>query len=146
MPVPQSTSKAAVSVSEMAEICQLSRSRFYKLIEVGAFPKPVQPKSAKRPLYDQSLQQKCVEIRRTCIGANGHPILFNRMSKKATVPTKSEPKPQHAELIDALGELGLKTDAKAVATAITALFPVGADGLDQGKVIQKLFRHLKGKS
>lgn len=145
MPVSQSSSKAAVSVSEMAEICQLSRSRFYNLIQSGSFPKPVQPKSAKRPLYDQSLQQICLEIRRTCIGANGHPILFNRMKKKTTVPTKAEPKPQHAELIDALGELGLKTDAKAIATAITALFPAGIETLDQGKVLQKLFRHLKGK-
>lgn len=145
MPVPQASSKAAVSVSEMAQICQLSRSRFYNLIQSGAFPKPVQPESAKRPLYDKSLQQKCLEIRRTCIGANGHPILFNRMRKKTTVVSKSEPKLQHAELIDALGELGLKTDSKAVASAITTLFPAGVEDLDRGQVLQKLFRHLKGK-
>lgn len=145
MPVPPASSKAAVSVSEMAEICQFSRSRFYNLIKSGAFPKPVQPESAKRPLYDKSLQQKCLEIRRTCIGANGHPILFNRMRKKTTVVSKSEPKLQYAELIDALGELGLKTDAKTIATAITALFPYGIETLDQGTVLQKLFRHLKGK-
>lgn len=145
MPVPHSSSKAAVSVSEMAALCLLSRSRFYKLMESGAFPKPVQPESAKRPLYDTELQQKCLEVRRTGIGANGHPILFNRMRKKTTVPTKSEAKPQHAELIDALGELGLKTDSKAIATAITTLFPAGIETLDQGQVLQKLFRHLKGK-
>ena len=90
MYVPQSSSRAAVSVTEMAVICQLSRSRFYKLIEAGAFPKPIQPQSSKRPLYDQESQHKRLEVRRTCIGLHGHPILFNRKSKKTTVPADSE--------------------------------------------------------
>ena len=61
------------------------------------------------------------------------------------MPAKPEAKPQHSELIDALAELGLKVTSQTVASAITALFPNGIETLDQGKVIQKLFRHLKGK-
>ena len=42
MPVQQTSLKAAVSISEMSEMCRLSRSRFYSLVEAGVFPKPAQ--------------------------------------------------------------------------------------------------------
>lgn len=141
----QSSLKAAISSGEMAELCLLSRSRFFSMVKAGVFPKPVLIPTGKRAIYDQDLQQKCLDIRRTGVGLQGHPIVFNRKLKKRFSTTKSEPKPQHAELIDALGELGLKTDAKAIASAITTLFPAGIETLDQGKVLQKLFRHLKGQ-
>lgn len=144
MPAHQSSVKAAVSVSEMAELCFLSRSRFYSLVQSGAMPKPVQPESSKRPLYDQDLQQKCLEVRRTCIGLHGHPILFNRKHKTERV-AKAEAKAEHADLIDALAELGLKANSEAITGAIKRLFPTGVDGVDQGQVVTKLFRDLNQK-
>lgn len=144
--------EAVVSVRRMAELCQLSRSRFYDLVGGGVFPEPVQHPSSKRPMFDRQLQEKCLEIRRTGIGANGQPVLFNRKPKKADLPTaktvrssKREPNPDIETLVDALKWLGLTTNPQHVSEAVAALFPAGIAGLDQGDVIRKVFLHLQGR-
>jgi hypothetical protein len=146
----QPSMKSAVTVSEMAEMCQISRSRFYDLMEAGVFPKPVQHPSSKRPMFDLEMQKKCLEIRQTGIGANGQPVLFNRKLKnggQAKRQRKAEPekKAEHAELLDALKGLGLNTTAQAVTEALAHLFPAGHAELDQGDVIRKVFLHLQGR-
>ena len=141
-----------VTVQRMAELCQLSRSRFYDLVEAGVFPQPDQHPSSKRPMYDRRLQDRCLEIRRTGIGANGIPVLFNRKSKKtdtaklkADRPAKGEPNPAIEFLLDALKGLGLTPAPQVVMEAIAALYPTGIAGQDQGDVIRKTFLYLQGK-
>ena len=56
-----SISKQIVSVTEMAEMVNLSRPRFYQLLDSGFFPKPLKDKRSNRPYYDTNLQQKCLE-------------------------------------------------------------------------------------
>jgi len=134
----------------MAELCRLSRSRFYDLIEEGVFPEPVRHPAKKRPMYDRSLQEKCLEIRETGIGMSGQPVLFNRKPRKpgqVRAPRKTAPEkqPDHAQLLDALKGLGLVTTAQAVSDALAVLFPAGQAGLDQGDVIRNVFLHLQGK-
>jgi len=141
--------KSAVTVTEMAEMLAISRSRFYDLIEAGVFPKPVQHPSTKRPMYDLDLQRKCLEIRQTGIGANGFPVLFNRKPKKPVQPRpqrkqEGEKPPDHGELLDALKGLGLTATPQAVAEAVATMFPSGHASLDQGDVIRKVFLHLQG--
>ena len=150
MSVLQVSSKSAISVSEMADLCQLSRSRFYDLMESGVFPKPVQHPSSKRPMYDRGLQEKCLEIRKTGIGMNGQPVLFNRkpnrtgQPKPMRKPAQSET-PDHTDLLVALKGLGLTSTARAVEEALVTLFPNGPAGMDQGDVVRKLFLHLQGR-
>lgn len=142
------SAKGFVTVSEMADLCQLSRSRFYDLIDAGAFPKPILHPSTKRPMYDRALQEKCLEIKQTGIGANGAPVLFNRKTRKALVPPRRKPQatqPDHTELLDALKGLGLITTPQAVAEALAAVFPTGHTGINQGDVIRKVFLHLQGR-
>lgn len=145
----QASVKSAVTVSEMAEMCSLSRSRFYSLMDQGVFPKPVLHPSSKRPMYDQDLQNKCLEVRRTGIGMNGVPVLFNRKPKKGgsrKVQTKviQDTKADHGDLLDALKGLGLATTAQAVAEAVVVLYPSGLAGQDQGDVVRRVFLHLQG--
>jgi len=142
--------KAAVSVSVMCELCSISRSRWYEMVASGVFPKSIRLPSMKRPVYDRSLQEKCLEIRATGIGMNGAPVVFNRKPKKVgQVKTKLKPtvvpQPDHADLLDALKELGLATTAQAVNEAVTALYPKGLAGIDQGDVVRKVFLHLQTK-
>ena len=140
--------KSVVTVSEMADLCQLSRSRFYDLIEAGVFPKPVHHPSSKRPMYDRRLQEKCLEIKETGIGANGLPVLFNRKPKMSSPPQRKPtvvPQPDHADLLEALKGLGLTTAAQAVNEAVAALYPNGLAGIDQGDLVRKLFLHLQGR-
>jgi hypothetical protein len=147
--LPLST-KSVITVSEMADLCQLSRSRFYDLIEAGVFPKAVLHPSSKRPMYDRGLQEKCLEIRQTGIGANGQPVLFNRKPSKAgqAKPLRKpaqDKTPDHADLLVALKGLGLTTTAQAVQEALSALFQTGHAGMDQGDVVRKVFLHLQSK-
>jgi hypothetical protein len=144
--------EVVVTVRRMAELCQLSRSRFYDLVDSGVFPKPVQHPSSKRPMFDRQLQDKCLEIRRTGIGANGIPVLFNRKPKrtaptkiKADRPVKLKPDPAIESLLDALKGLGLTPTPQVVMEAITDLYPTGIAGLDQGDVIRNTFLYLQGK-
>jgi predicted DNA-binding transcriptional regulator AlpA len=139
--------KAAVSVSEMAALCQLSRSRFHALVREGVFPRPVQNRSGKRPFYTAELIERCLEIRQTGIGLGGLPVLFNRRPKRTRLPkplrqSAQEKKPDHADLLNALKGLGLSATTQAVDEVLTALFPNGHAELDQGDVIRKLFLHL----
>jgi len=149
MPDLPSSAKSVVTVSEMADLCQLSRSRFYDLIEASVFPKPVLHPSSKRPMYDRDMQEKCLEIRESGIGANGQPVLFNRKPKKGSLlpPRRKagEKKPDHADLLDALKGLGLTTTAQAINEAVAALYPNGLTGIDQGDVVRKVFLHLQAK-
>lgn len=148
MTVLNTSTKAAVSVSQMSELCQLSRSRFYELMELGIFPKPVLQSSAKRPIYDRSLQEKCLDIRSSGIGLNGTLVVFNRKSKgqtKAKRVIKPESDILLEPVIEAIRSLGLSTTSQAVGEAITNLYPSGIERLDQGDVIRKTFLFLQGK-
>jgi hypothetical protein len=146
---PPLSTKSFVSVTEMAEMCQLSRSRFYDLIDFGVFPKPVQHPSSMRPMYDRGLQEKCLEIRQTGIGMSGQPVLFNRKPMKTGQARRTrlavELPHDQADLLVALKGLGLTTTAQAVQDALASLFPTGHAGVDQGDVVRKVFLHLQSK-
>lgn len=151
MSVQEMSQKAAMSVTEVASMCLLSRSRFHTLVKVGVFPKPVQAGNGKRPYYTQQLAQQCVEIRRTGIGQDGKVVLFNRPPqrkperKRPPVAPPPPPANEHADLIEALRGLGLTPSSEAVSTAVKAVFPGGIAGTDQGEVIRKVFLYLQGK-
>jgi hypothetical protein len=153
MPVQKQPTKSAVSVSEMAEMCQLSRSRFYDLMNAGVFPQPVRHPSSKRPIYDLELQKTCLEIRRTGIGHNGEPVLFNAKREKSLTTMRnrraSSPSPANAddysELVESLKGLGLTASTEAVGNAVRELYPTGWKDEDRGEVIRRVFLHLQHK-
>jgi predicted DNA-binding transcriptional regulator AlpA len=146
--VPEGSERAAISVSEMASMCQLSRSRFHALVREGVFPKPVQPGEGKRPYYTQELIRQCLDIRKTGIGQGGQIVLFNRRAgKKADrkQPAAIPPRGEHPELVESLKALGLTVSTEVVAVALEAVFPGGVEGIDQGEVVRKVFLHLQGR-
>ena len=170
MTVHDKPRKAVVSVVEMATMLDLSKSRFYALMQAGVFPTPIrqprirpesvpdksatppelaQHESHKRPVFDLELQQRCLEIRTTGIGANGQPVLFNRKRRKLAQPkARRNGQPvseEHAELIESLKSLGLTASAEDVAAALKELYPDGRTDIDQGEVIRRLFLQLRGK-
>lgn len=109
--VPTGSEKAAVSVSDMAALCHLSRSRFHALVRDCVFPKPRQD-GGRRPYYPHDLIQKCLDIRRTGIGANGQVVLFNRRTAPPVPPASKAKSPapataSHPELVESLRSLGL---------------------------------------
>ncbi len=146
MSAPNEPQKAAISVSEMANLCRLSRSRFHSLVRQGIFPRPVEKAPGKRPYYTSDLIQRCLEIRSTGIGLNGEIVLFNRPASKKPMrrrPSKQPAPSEHADLIESLRSLGLVATGEAVGAAVATLFPAGTSGIAEGEVIRKVFLHLR---
>ena len=134
----------------MAEVLNLSESRFRALVKSGIFPRPIQHASCKRPVFNLELQQKCLDIRATGIGLSGQPVVFNRMrasrkprtQRQAQQPTL-EPRQDHAELVEALRSLGMTATSEAVDRALKEVYPNGFEGIDQGEIIRRVFLHVR---
>ena len=141
--LPENCPKAVCSVTDIARLLSLSRSRFYQLQKQGVFPASLKDSRTGRPYFDLELQQKCLKIRNTSIGDNGSYIIFYN-PRKRTSDTEPKTKPQYAEITAALKQMGLSVTAKKVTEAVGTLYP---DGLpkdkDQGLIIKELFIHFK---
>lgn len=142
-----SVSKPVISISELCEMLQLSRSRYYQLIKTGFLPKPLTDERSKRSYYDVTLQQKCIEARQTGLGSDGSMLLFYSPRQKGNSPKRRKQKidTQMQEYVDTLRGMGLEVTAKQVKAAISELFEEGTNGQDQGLVIRELYRFFKQK-
>ena len=140
-----SISKQIVSIKEISKMVQLSRARFYQLLQSGFFPKPLYDERSKRPYYDINLQQKCLECRQSGIGVDGSFMLFYSPRKKETTPRKNGKKiePQIKEMTDTLKQMGLDVSIEQVQQGLSELYPDGFDNGDIGVVIRDLFRYFK---
>jgi len=104
-----SISKPIISVRELCQILQLSRSLYYQLINSGFFPKPLHDERSKRPYYDAALQKQILEARESGIGADGSYLLFYspRKSERLSHLRRKKVDPQIQELTDTLAGMGL---------------------------------------
>ena len=146
-----SEQKAAVTVAEMARMVNLSRARFYQLMNEGVFPPPVYVVSTRRPIYVEELQQVCLDVRRRNCGINGRPVLFYargnpvaRTAKPTRKASKAKKRDEYPEIRAAVQSLGL-TNASAgeVSKAARGLYPNGVEGVNQPEVIRAVFLKLK---
>ena len=139
-----SISKPIVSVTEMAQMCCLSRPRFYQLLESGFFPKPLKDDRSKRPYYDTNLQKKCLECRHSNIGSDGSYLLFYSPRKRETLSRirKKKIDPAIKEMVETLESMGLVATVEQVQKGLSEIYPDGT-GVEQGIVIRELFRYLK---
>ena len=141
-----SISKPIVSISEICQMLQLSRSRYYQLVNSGFFPKPLHDERSKRPYYDIALQKTIVECRQTGIGVDGSYLLFYSSRKKENrsfLKKKKQGDPVSQELTDILNSMGLETAFNEVQKALDKLYPDGTEGIDQGLVTRELYRYFK---
>ena len=138
--------KPVISIVDACKLVRLSRARFYQLIQQGIFPQPLYHIRTKRPYYDIELQQKLIEIRETCIGANNDFILFysprkkNDQSKKRNIETSI-----FKEYAETLKSMGIDCSSKEVKQGLSQLYPDGTDGIEDGVIIRDLFRFLRSK-
>lgn len=145
---PQLRLKAAVSVTTMARMVGLSRSRFYDYVRRNVFPQPVYSLATRRPFYTTEMQQDILAARQTGIGCNGEYVIFYEKQPKsedaqpaARRPSLREPV---AELVEGLKSLGLTAVTLAqVGQAVAATFPNGVVGIDEAVVLRTLYRHLR---
>lgn len=171
MPTPDPP-RSAVSVSDMARMVGLSRSRFHQLIQEGIFPAPETDKETGRPFYSSESQGICLEVRRCNRGINGKTIMFyarrlpsleqiakgprsrtlgvqtfvSARKQKASPAPKSasaSSTPKRCPLIDGLKQLGVSdVDEQAVSRAVAICFPQGVGSEPHEAVLLAVFRHL----
>jgi hypothetical protein len=141
-----SISKQVVSMTEISQMLQMSRARFYQLLDIGFFPKPLHDERSKRPYYDLALQQKCLECRQSGIGVDGSFMLFYSCRKKETVTNMKKKKvdPVVKELTETLETMGLDITVEQVQQGLGELYPDGTENQEQGVVVRELFRKFKG--
>ena len=143
-----SISKPIVSISDICKMLQLSRSRYYQLVNSGFFPKPLTDDRSKRPYYNLKLQQTILECRQSGIGVDGSFMLFYSPRKQETVSQKRKKKkvdPMTKELGEILESMGVETAFEEVQKALDKLYPDGTEGNDQGLVTRELYRYFKQK-
>jgi hypothetical protein len=142
-----SISKPIVSISEICQMIELSRSRYYQLVNSGFFPKPLHDPRSKRPYYDIKLQKEIVECRQSGIGCDGSFMLFYSSRKNGTTSSQRKKKvdPQTKELTETLESMGLDVTVEQVQQGLTEIYPDGTNDVEQGVVIRELFRELKQK-
>jgi hypothetical protein len=138
--------KAAVSVTEMARLLNLSRARFYQLVGAGVFPAPSRNADTGRPFYSEEGQRACLEVRRRNVGSNGKPVVFYARRRSADRPTAASRRKagQHGDLIAALESLGLASVTEAqVSKALAEAFPAGTGGVGEAEVIRAVFLRIR---
>ncbi len=142
-----SISKPIVSMTEIAQMVQLSRARFYQLLQSGFFPKPLHDERSKRPYYDLELQKKILECRQSGIGVDGSFMLFYSPRKNGTTytPKKKQVDPVITELTETLTTMGLDITVKQVQQGLSEIYPDGTNGEEQGVIIRELFRYFKSQ-
>lgn len=162
-PIPP-LSPSSVSVSDMARMVGLSRSRFHQLLQAGVFPKPAIDPDSKRPFYDSEGQAVCLQVRQRNCGINGKRVLFyarpfgahlaakprplgaqsSSARKKRSEPKQTASKPSKLDLlVEGLKSLGLPNVTAAEASAaIHQVFPINSQRPSDEDVLLKVFRHL----
>lgn len=147
--------KPICSISAMAKALNLSRSRMYQLQKQGIMPLAIYDIRTKRAFFDQRLQQLCLQIRETGIGANGSYILFysarqtrpddvQKVNKRGLKP-KSNYCSEYDEIVQTLKDMGIYVSASEVGEVVGKLYPEGIEGKDQGIIIREIFRTIKGR-
>ena len=144
--------KAAVSVSEMARLFTMSRSRFYDLIHDGVVPQPVYCIRTRRPLYIGDMISECLEVRRTNMAIDGRYVVFyerslpverptQRSTRRRVSPAAATVNPQGVELVESLRGLGVTASEDQISAAVRACCPSGITDLEAA--VATVFRHLR---
>lgn len=146
---------SAISVTQMAELLNLSRSRLYQCLDNGIFLKPNYTDESHRAYYTAQMAEKNLEVRRSNVGINGKICLFyrQRLEPIAKIERKIKPKKpplvnsghdRLTPIIDGLRELGLTAvNQQQLKPIITELYPGGIEDLDRGEVIRTLYLSIK---
>ncbi len=141
-----------VSINQLCSLMSISRSRYYQILSEGLIAPPVFSDS-KRPYFTREMAIRNLAVKKNNVGVNGKICIFyncNRspISSPKNNSKKKEPKKKttakHTDLIDGLSSLGLNDiTSSQVDVALTKCFPDGADNVDEGEVLRRVFCQIK---
>ena len=144
-----------LSMSDMARLVNLSRSRFYQLISEGIFHPPIYNIKSKRPFYSREIAEKNLQLKRNNVGANGKIVLFycsrssspyTKISRGSRKVESNRPVAQsnHQELKEGLAALGLRDVSDVqIDSALRECFPDGTENTDSAEILRQVFLSIK---
>lgn len=136
--------KAAISVSSLCRILQMSRSQYYFHAKRGTFHVPLYLASNNRPYFTASMVEDNLKARETGVGVNGEYVIFYERREVGAKNEPAKPMIDYASLVDGLKTLGLNAvTTNQVEAAVTANFPSGTDEQDESNILRTVFRFLK---
>lgn len=145
--IPENDLKAVCSVTALAKKLGLSRARFYQLQKKGVFPVPVYCTRTRHPFYSSILQQKCIDIRKTGIGLDGHAVTFNTSRKAKASRVQNTLGPQYEELSHILKQMGLSVSPKEVKNATNIVYPMRKIKFPvENEVVVELYKYFQHSS
>jgi hypothetical protein len=142
--------KNAVTVTEMATMVGLSRSRFHQLLGT-VFPLPIYDLRTRRPFFTEAQQRMILDLRASNCGVDGKPVLFYASrSKRAASKAKLRQKPDNtksshslAQVVKGVKSLGIKSVSPAeVKEILGQLFPAGTGGVAILEQVKSVFLEL----
>lgn len=170
MPEGNVLRQVAMSVTDIARLVGLGRSRFHQLIKEGVFPSPCKCPETGRPYYDSVGQLTCLDVRRTHRGINGRTVMFyaRKFGRSEDLKSKGRSKPLSAQsssprkrnptppppgpsrldiLVESLKQLGLSAVTKAQATdALNACFCESDQKPSDQAALLAVFRYLSSQN
>lgn len=143
---------AVISMSAMAKLLNISRSRLYQLIDEDIILRPAYLLCSRKPMYTNEMATKNLEVKRNNTGINGKIVMFYSARKVVQsinnikpIRQKAAPKDnQYTDLIEQLKNLGLEDISQAnIVAAISELFPTGVNNINEDEILTSVFRHIK---
>lgn len=136
--------KAAVSVSSLCRLLQMSRSQFYFHTKRGTFHSPLYLSSNNRPYFTASMVEDNLKARETGVGVNGEYVIFYERHEASSKAGPKKTRADHSSLVDGLRTLGIgNVTNDQIEAALEAEFPKGTAGQDESNILRTVFRHLK---
>ncbi len=136
--------KAAISVSSLCRLMNMSRSQYYFHAKRGTFHSPLYLASNNRPYFTASMVEDNLKARETGVGVNGEYVIFYERRDAAAKDEPTKPVIDVESLVDGLKTLGLNAvTAAQVEAAVKASFPNGAEGQEESNILRTVFRFLK---
>lgn len=136
--------KAAISVSSLCRLLNISRSQYYFHAKRGTFHSPLYLASNNRPYFTASMVEDNLKARETGVGVNGEYVIFYERREAVAKNEPTKPVIDVESLVDGLKTLGLNAvTAAQVEAAVKASFPNGAEGQEESNILRTVFRFLK---
>ena len=146
-----------LSITQMAQLLNLSRSRLYQLTNENIFLPPIYGASekSKRPYYTAELAQRNIEVKRNNVGVNGKicmfyssrnnsPLLTHKKKSKGNKSINDFTEDNHQDLREGLAALGLSNVSDGqIESALKKSFPQGIGNIEQGEILKAVFLSIK---
>ena len=140
-----------LSITQMAKLLNLSRSRFYTLMSEDIFLPPIYSPENKRPYFTAEIARKNLQVKKNNVGVNGKICLFYSSRNDSSLPVHKKKLGKNnlqnnltQTLREGLCALGLNNISyDQIESALKTSFPQGVAGIEEGEILRQVFLSIK---